>query len=436
MSFRMPEKLTCPYCNKTSTVDVYQTVNVTIDPELREKVFNKELFTFTCPLCGKQAILDMPLLYNDMDKQFLIQMCPSEEYAKGFCINNHGIDAMPKWAKDGYRFRAVVGLNDLKEKILVFEAGLNDIAVDLFKHLMLSSDNAEFDKVFFTRIENDKLVFEGYKTENWEGSVFTFPLDEFRKIEQEYLLPLIHYDPESWLYIDDAFLNSLLNDGEEVDVQIKDGVIPPDAPPDAVERCRQDAERGDCKAQYLLGDCYENGKGVQKDHAEAAKWFRKAAEQGHPQAQFELGSLYENGWGVEEDMEEAIKWLVLAAEQGINEAAYDLALIHAHGDGVEKDLHEAAKWYQMAAERGFEDAQLMLGLLYCDDEGLNDPAEAAKWLRLAAEQGHDEAQFYLAELYACGEGVPEDRDEALKWYRKSAEQGNPDAQEALELYED
>jgi TPR repeat protein len=414
---------------------LYQGVNVTVDPELKEKVLSGELFLFTCPHCGKKANLAMPLVYHDMERQVLIQLCHSEEEAKKYCLHDDDRDAMSEMAKEGYSFRVVVGLNALKEKILVFDAGLNDIVVELFKSIMLSSDDAEFDKIFFTRIEDDNLIFEGFKSKNWEGQVFAFPLEEFKKLEQDYL-PLIHYDPESWLYIDDAFLNGLFFSGGEVDVHIKDGVIPPDASLDDIERCRQDAERGDCRAQYLLGDCYENGKVVKKDHAEAAKWFRKAAEQGHPKAQFELGSLYENGWGVEEDMQEAIKWLVMAAEQGVNEAAYDLALIHAHGDGVEQDLHEAAKWYQMAAERGYEDAQLMLGLLYCDDEGLNDPAEAAKWLRLAAEQGHDEAQFYLAELYACGEGVPEDRDEALKWYRKSAEQGNPDAEEALELYDD
>lgn len=436
MSLMIPEKLTCPYCNRPSTVGLYQSVNVTLEPDLKEKVFSGELFVFTCPLCGEKAKLDMPLLYHDMDRQFLIQSCHSEEDAKEFCVHNRAIDAMPKIAKDGYEFRAVVGLNDLKEKVLVFEAGLNDIIVDLFKYLMLSSDDAEFDRIFFTGIENGRLFFEGYKLKNWEGSVFTFPLDEFRKLERDYL-PQIHYDPESWLFIDKTFLCRVLFDSGEVDVHIEDGDTPPDASHFDFEKCRQDAERGECKAQYFLGDCYENGKCVKKDHAEAAKWFRKAAEQGHPRAQFELGSLYENGWGVEEDIQEAVKWLVMAAEQGVNEAAYDLALIHAHGNGgVEKDLHEAAKWYQMAAERGYEDAQLMLGLLYCDDEGLNDPAEAAKWLRLAAEQGHDEAQFYLAELYASGEGVPEDRDEALKWYRKSAEQGNPDAEEALELYED
>ena len=435
MSMKCPMDLTCPYCNKTSNVEIYHTVNVTVDPELKEKIFSGELFLFTCPLCGKKTNLEMSLLYHDMDHHILIQLCPLEEEAKDFLRHSAKVDLFRKVLKDEYEYRVVVGRNALMEKILVVDAGLNDVVVDVFKCILVSSEGAEFDRIFFNSREGDTLFFEGYRTKNWEGKVFSFPLDEFKKFEQDYL-PLIHYNHEDYLYIDKPFLYNIIFNGEKVHVDFKDGDTPPDASHFDFEKCRQDAEQGNCKAQYFLGDYYENGKGGKKDHAEAAKWFRKAAEQGHPKAQFELGSLYENGWGVEEDMQEAIKWLVMAAEQGVNEAAYDLALIHAHGDGVEKDLHEAAKWYQMAAERGYEDAQLMLGLLYCDDEGLNDPAEAAKWLRLAAEQGHDEAQFYLAELYACGEGVPEDRDEALKWYHKSAEQGNPDAEEALELYDD
>lgn len=435
MSMKLPEELTCPYCNEPSTVELYQGVNVTVDPELKEKVFSGELFLFTCPHCGKKANLAMPLVYHDMERQVLIQLCHSEEEAKKYCLHDDDRDAMSEMVKEGYSFRVVVGLNALKEKILVFDAGLNDIVVDLFKSIMLSSDEAEFDKIFFTRIEDDKLIFEGFKSKKWEGQVFAFPLKEFKKLEQDYL-PLIHYDPESWLYIDKTFLYNILFNSGKTNVHIKEGDTPPDASHFDFEKCRQDAEQGNCKAQYFLGDYYENGKGGKKDHAEAAKWFRKAAEQGHPQAQFELGSLYECGWGVEEDQDEAIKWYLRASEQGNSDAAYELGRIYANGFGVEKDLHQAAKWYRQAAESGSDEAQLMLGLLYCDDEGLNDPAEAAKWLRLAAEQGHDEAQFYLAELYARGEGVPEDMDEALKWYRKSAEQGNQDAEEALEMYDD
>ncbi len=50
------------------------------------------------------------------------------------------------------------------------------------------------------------------------------------------------------------------------------------------------AEKGDAKAQTLLGDImYGNGEGVDKDYVEAVKWYRKAADQGHAGAQVNLG---------------------------------------------------------------------------------------------------------------------------------------------------
>jgi hypothetical protein len=40
------------------------------------------------------------------------------------------------------------------------------------------------------------------------------------------------------------------------------------------------AKGGDAQAQRNLGDAYEWGKGVDRDYAAAAQWYRAAAEQG------------------------------------------------------------------------------------------------------------------------------------------------------------
>ena len=45
------------------------------------------------------------------------------------------------------------------------------------------------------------------------------------------------------------------------------------------------AEKGDAKAQFVLGLKYDTGKGVPQDYAEAAKWYRKAKDQGVASAQ-------------------------------------------------------------------------------------------------------------------------------------------------------
>jgi hypothetical protein len=61
------------------------------------------------------------------------------------------------------------------------------------------------------------------------------------------------------------------------------------------------AEEGNAAAQNGLGIMYENGHGVEQDHAEAVKWYRRAADQGDAAAQFNLGLMYENGRGVQQD---------------------------------------------------------------------------------------------------------------------------------------
>ena len=77
-----------------------------------------------------------------------------------------------------------------------------------------------------------------------------------------------------------------------------------------------EATRGDASAQYRLGEMYAYGLGVDKDEAEAVKWYRLAAEQGYWLSQHSLGEMYAKGRGVKKDDAEALKWFKLAAEQG------------------------------------------------------------------------------------------------------------------------
>jgi TPR repeat protein len=53
-----------------------------------------------------------------------------------------------------------------------------------------------------------------------------------------------------------------------------------------------------------------------QDYAEAARFFRKAADQQNPKAQYLLGMCYEKGRGVEQDAVEAKKWYESAAAKG------------------------------------------------------------------------------------------------------------------------
>ncbi|MGJ4996962.1 tetratricopeptide repeat protein [Bradyrhizobium sp. HKCCYLS3077] len=73
------------------------------------------------------------------------------------------------------------------------------------------------------------------------------------------------------------------------------------------------AERGNARAQTMLGFLYETGQGVPQAYDAAAYWYRHAAEQGDTAAQYRLGLAYDKGHGVPRDDIAAYKWLNLAA---------------------------------------------------------------------------------------------------------------------------
>ena len=173
-----------------------------------------------------------------------------------------------------------------------------------------------------------------------------------------------------------------------------------------------EAEQGDADAQWELGYMYAEGRGVEKNDKEAAKWFQKAAEQGDADAQYELGRLYAKGKGVEKNDKEAAKWFRKAAEQGRAKAQWELGQMYYEGKGVDQDYEKAMEWIRKAAETDkglLDDAQVKLGKI---------SVEAEKRIREAAEKGDLKAQVKLGEI--CRRDG--DYSEAIKWFSKANEQ--------------
>ena len=79
----------------------------------------------------------------------------------------------------------------------------------------------------------------------------------------------------------------------------------------------------DPSAQYNMGYRYFSGIDVPVNYKLAAQWFQKAAQQGHVNAQYYLGKCYQEGKGVYKDEDEALKWYNLASMNGGLEIAED-----------------------------------------------------------------------------------------------------------------
>lgn len=133
---------------------------------------------------------------------------------------------------------------------------------------------------------------------------------------------------------------------------------------EAAKWYRRAAEQGHIEAAFSLGFLYYNGGegeveggSIEPDPEKAAPWLRQAAGGGdYPMAAYLLGQMYDEGRGVAENPREACYWTTQAAQSGLAAAQYDAGLLYGRGRGCERDLVAAYKWFALAAESGYPGA--------------------------------------------------------------------------------
>ncbi len=126
---KLTKAIVCPMCGELSKAEIYTSVNPTVNKTFRNSVLDGSLFAWSCPECRYNARLTYPTLYNDMKNRFMIYLIPKidrfqlcdkeleEKYGNLRNINK----------------RIVPTFNTFKEKIFIFESGLDDMAVELTK---------------------------------------------------------------------------------------------------------------------------------------------------------------------------------------------------------------------------------------------------------------------------------------------------------------
>jgi hypothetical protein len=184
------------------------------------------------------------------------------------------------------------------------------------------------------------------------------------------------------------------------------------------------AAQGFVKQELELAAAYFAGRGVPKDLAQSAYWYRKAADQGNPAAQVYLGYLYTAGLGVPQDTAEAIRWYRRAASSNSPQAEVNLAAHYMRGDGLKQDTAEALRLLRSAEEKGYGRADAYLGWASYLGSGVPvDHAAAEGWLKKGVKRHDPEAECFLAAWDAYEPGHVPDVALEAKLLRLSAATG-------------
>jgi uncharacterized caspase-like protein len=173
-----------------------------------------------------------------------------------------------------------------------------------------------------------------------------------------------------------------------------------------------------------------------QDYRSAAAQARPAAERGDARAQDLLGWLYQNGHGLPQDLARALDWYQKAADLGLAKGQQNVSFMYRNGMGVPVDYAKSLFWAQKAAAQGNANGQISVGLHYLNGWGVaRDYARAMDMFMKAAAQNDSNGQHSVAYMYENGLGVESSRSRARDWYARAATQGNPDSVRALQRYQ-
>lgn len=128
-------------------------------------------------------------------------------------------------------------------------------------------------------------------------------------------------------------------------------------------------------AEYVIDlFCFATGISTEKEFSSNILSKVRKAENGDPEAQYQVGICYKDGKGVERSLDDAIKWLSLSAGQKYTEAM--VALYHIYAKENNKNI--AKKYLEEAVNYGNVNAINTLAYcLYHGDDGYKQNIEKA-----------------------------------------------------------
>lgn len=160
----------CSRCGREHEIPVYKSINTAEDPGLEARVLDGSVFMWTCPDCGCRNLVSYECLYHDPVKHRMLWLLPQGR------VRQEEMDAIARHAVSlgNYTLRLCSNLGELIEKILILNAGLDDVAIEICKYVIRgeweqqdsapsgvnpAGADAAGIPLYFHRLEDEKLMF-------------------------------------------------------------------------------------------------------------------------------------------------------------------------------------------------------------------------------------------------------------------------------------
>lgn len=157
MSTFVPYRLTCR-CGSETTVELAYGIHITRLPWARRQILDGTFQVFTCPACGAPTAVTRSTVYTDFDRNEYVAVEPSlaSNWEDIRDRNDDVFDSAflagpPAAAEMGTRFRkrCVFGFPALREKLLIWDAALDDLVIEGVKGQLCERLDLHPDEVMF-----------------------------------------------------------------------------------------------------------------------------------------------------------------------------------------------------------------------------------------------------------------------------------------------
>lgn len=168
MSSHYHEEINCPKCKQPFEITIWKSINVDLDPAEKDKIKNGTFNAAVCPHCGYKSSLAYACLYHDMANHMQIYVLP-ENFEHELKEVNSFLDKTPDGLgdlaiskmKEEYSLRDVHNFQELREKVIILDAGFDDRIIELVKlmyHEAMTKNRENIQAIFFDA-EDDKQYF-------------------------------------------------------------------------------------------------------------------------------------------------------------------------------------------------------------------------------------------------------------------------------------
>lgn len=214
MAISINQKISCPFCHHDQDFEIWQVVG----PETKDGIIDGSFGWFKCEECGKSARLISSFIYHDDTKKTMIYLVTGESELDKDCEKKNMLNIINKAPElsdaQGYNCRFAYSIDEVAEKIMIFDDGLNDRVIELLKPvyymkaqeelddtkiLSIRYDNTDENPTFRLMTDNDAIatmefysdIYDAVK-ERYKDIVSVSPTGNFESVDYKWAMSIIN----------------------------------------------------------------------------------------------------------------------------------------------------------------------------------------------------------------------------------------------------